>query len=94
MYHAQLEKLGLDTITDTGIGTVEGSHRELVLVAKSVWKAVWSAARTESVVKNEHDSHSYGILNGSYSRNSSISSSRIRSISSSYSLEDSYMMGY
>ena len=36
MYHAQLEKLGLDTITDTGIGTVEGSHRELVLVAKSV----------------------------------------------------------
>ena len=75
MYRTQLEKLGLPTITDIGIGTVEGfqwelslvegSQRELSLVARSKWKAVWSAARTESVVKNEHDSHSYGILKGS-----------------------------
>ena len=65
MCHAQFEKSGLDTITEIGIGKVEGSHREIVLVARSAWKAVWSAARTESVVKNEHVSHSYGTLNGS-----------------------------
>ena len=58
MYRTQFEKLGFWTITDNGIGTVEGSQREITLVAKLLWKSVCSAARIESVVTNEHDSHS------------------------------------
>jgi len=34
MYRTQFEKLGFWTITDNGIGTVEGSQREITLVAK------------------------------------------------------------
>ena len=43
--------------------------------SKSSWKAVCSAAMIESVVKNEHDLHSKGILKGSYESDSFLSSS-------------------
>ena len=85
------EALGLATMTEDLIEAVEGSQREISLAweVRSLWKSVWCAARTLSVVKKLQCSHSNGILRGSYGSKFSKSSFWIFSSSSCSSFDNS-----
>ena len=89
------EALGLATITEVLIKAVEGSHREISLAweVKSLWKSVWCAARTLSVVKKLQCSHSNGTLRGSYGSKFSKSSFWIFSSSACSSFDNSFEWG-